>query len=176
MEANEELHATQEAVPASDPSVTPAADAEESKNAASLPETGDPVSENPEKAPEEDACAQKTATKEPPVDYAGLAASDLATLKEEFPELQDLSDLSELRGAARYGALRDLGLSPREAYLATRPAAFEPNNRSHLKSRVPKAAYGDFAGMTPSELSAARELFSGLSDSEIRKLYQKVTK
>ena len=53
------------------------------------------------------------------IDYAAIAEEDLRILKEEFPELYGASDITELDDPLRYAALRDLGLSPREAYLAT---------------------------------------------------------
>ncbi len=112
------------------------------------------------------------------IDYAALAAEDLVALRREFPELSALSDLTELHNPARYGALRDLGLSAREAYLATEPPRRIPrgDNRAHLHSAVPKAVRGVGDGMSDGELSAARELFFGLGDAELHRLYQKVTK
>ena len=114
----------------------------------------------------------------PPVDYAALAAEDLLALKREFPELSSLGDLTELEDPARYGALRDLGLSAREAYLATTTPRRMPreDNRAHLHSAVPKAVRASGDGMSEGELSAARELFFGLGDAELHRLYQKVTK
>ncbi|HBJ18271.1 MAG TPA: hypothetical protein DDY70_00785, partial [Clostridiales bacterium] len=79
---------------------------------------------------------------------------------------------------ARYGALRDLGLSAKEAYLATTTPRRMPrgDNRAHLHSAVPKAVQATGDGMSEGELSAARELFFGLGDAELHRLYQKVTK
>lgn len=130
---------------------------------------GEVASESTEGAPEETA---------PPVDYAALAAEDLLALKREFPELEALSDLTELENPARYGALRDLGLSAKEAYLATSAPRRMPrgDNRAHLRSAVPRTVQATGDGMSEGELSAARELFFGLGDAELHRLYQKVTK
>lgn len=113
-----------------------------------------------------------------PVDYAALAAEDLLELKRQFPELYALDDLTELEDPARYGALRDLGLSAKEAYLATTTPrrVARGDNRAHLHSAVPKAVQATGDGMSEGELSAARELFFGLGDAELHRLYQKVTK
>ena len=66
------------------------------------------------------------AEKEPPAkqdavqtDYAAVAREDLRALKAEFPELAAIGSITELNAPLRYAELRDLGASPREAYLAT---------------------------------------------------------
>ena len=110
------------------------------------------------------------------VDFEKIANADLAALKHEFSELSELESIGELENAARYGALRDLGLTPREAYLATAPRRPRTDNRAHLTSAVPAKAGSPDVGISARELSNARELFSGLSDSEIRSLYKRVTK
>lgn len=112
----------------------------------------------------------------PEVDYAALAASDLATLRTEVPEAKGLPDLSALPDPRRYGELRDLGLSPVEAYLATCPPARRSDNRSHLRTAVPRSLAEEDAGLSATELDAARELFPNLSDAGIRRLYKKVNR
>ena len=52
-------------------------------------------------------------------DYERLEREDIAELCREFPELK-IDSLTELDNPLRYGALRDMGLTPTEAYLATR--------------------------------------------------------
>ena len=107
-------------------------------------------------------------------DYASLAAQDLAELQGEFPELGRVKHIAELDNPLRYGALRDLGLSPREAYLATQKRK-RPDGRAHLTVAMPKGAGSPGGGMSTRQLAEARELFSDLGDSEIRSLYKKVT-
>ena len=46
------------------------------------------------------------------VDYEALIASDLDTLRTEFPELSGIRDITDLNNPLRYAALRDLGLTP----------------------------------------------------------------
>ena len=113
---------------------------------------------------------------EAPIDYEELMKSDMRELISLFPQLYGKSSITELDNPLRYAALRDLGLSPKEAYLAT--ATYPPayNNRSHLQSAVPRAAGTSPDILGAREMEAARELFSGLSDREIQKLYKKVSK
>ena len=118
------------------------------------------------------------ATSEPSkeeIDYAKIAKEDLAALKAEFAELADVSDICELNNPLRYAALRDLGLSPAEAYLATAKRLPKRDNRAHL-SAIRTVAYAPAGSMSESEFLAAREIFSDISDAEIRKLYKKVSK
>ena len=112
------------------------------------------------------------------VDYGELEKADIAELKSSFPELRELGSITELKNPLRYGALRDLGLSPVEAYLATEGLKRRPvyNNRSHLSGSVPTQSYGSYIGMTRAELDGAKEIFGDLSDAEIQKLYKKVTR
>ena len=122
-----------------------------------IPETGDDK--------------DKTA-KPPAVDYAEVAAGDLEILRRTFPACAEMEDLCRLENPLRYAQLRDLGLTPEEAYLATTRRHVRPDNRSHLASSVPRAVSGG-AGMTAAQLSAARELFEGLSDAELTRLYRR---
>ena len=110
-------------------------------------------------------------------DYEALIARDLEILRASIPELENIKDISELENPVRYGALRDLGLSPEEAWRATSVnARRHTDNRAHLRSSAPKAVHADTLDMSYRELQAARELFSGISDAEIQRLYKKVTR
>ncbi len=105
-------------------------------------------------------------------DYAAIAMRDLAELAEIFPEVRSKRSITELSNPLRYAALRDLGLTPKEAYLATEDRRIA-DNRAHLTSRVPSSARAG-AALSGRELDMARELFSGLSEREIQRLYKKV--
>lgn len=108
-------------------------------------------------------------------DYERQAEEDLKELCREFPEIEGIKSLTEIKNPLRYAALRDLGLSPTEAYLAARGKPVY-DNRGHLGASVPRAA-GMPRGFMPSgELNAARAIFRGMPDSEIQKLYQRVTR
>ena len=76
----------------------------------------------------------------------------------------------------RYAALRDLGLSPAEAYILTSRRRMGYDNRSHLTSGVPTAARSPHRGLSSRELLEMRSIFGDMSDAEIHNLYKKVTK
>ena len=112
--------------------------------------------------------------KEDTVDYSELLRSDMAELAAEFSPKENIK-ITDLKNPVRYGALRDLGLTPREAYLASGGRKEKSDNRAHLSSSVPRAVSSSFSEIPRAELDAARELFADMSDSEIRNLYKKVT-
>lgn len=127
--------------------------------------------------PEDEDTSREYETDSEDVDYGNLIEEDLRVLREKFPELRNIEDITELENATRYGALRDLGLTPEEAYRAT---ATEKNSkretRAHLKSSAPRHALSPNAAMSYRDMEIARSLFSDMSDSEIQRLYKKVTK
>ena len=110
------------------------------------------------------------------VDYGEIERQDLEELRIAFPHLKDVKSITELSNPLRYAALRDLGLTPKEAYLATNEPIHRYDTRSHLRSSVPRGASTPSGVLPAHELEAARELFSDLSDREIQKLYKKVSK
>lgn len=120
--------------------------------------------------------AQNESTAASPIDYEALAREDAEILASTFPSLRGITSVAELKNPLRYAALRDLGLSPKEAYLATCEPTAAYDNRSHLFSTAQGKRGSAETQMTRSELEAARELFAGLSDREIHSLYKKVTK
>ncbi len=107
------------------------------------------------------------------IDYDEIIRNDVRELRTRFPELSGIEDITDLENPIRYAELRDLGLSPREAYLATSERRQRPDTRRHLSSAVPKRAAMP-AGLSQSELSDMRELFSGLSDAELNRLARRV--
>ncbi len=109
------------------------------------------------------------------IDYAALVKSDVAELACEFSELRGLNDITELENPLRYAALRDLGLTAAEAYLATTKNRHKSDNRSHLFG-MPMVSSSPAGSMPERELEAAREIFTDISDAQIRKLYKKVTR
>lgn len=109
-------------------------------------------------------------------DYGAVAKRDLDELRSEFYEARELSSITELDNPVRFAELRELGLSPREAYLATQKTKKRTDNRSHLIGAAPRGAARGGSDMSHSELMRAREIFSGMSDAEIQLLYKRVTK
>lgn len=111
----------------------------------------------------------------PAPDYEALAAEDLMEIHRLVPALEGVTHLAELPNAVRYAALRDAGLSVEEALWAACHAVVAGrapyDNRSHLRSSVPRGAAGNPAAMTASEMQAAKDLFGDLSEAEIERLY-----
>ena len=103
-------------------------------------------------------------------------ADDLKALAAEFPRLGG-ENAESLFDGERYKELRALGLSEREAFLATAKRETEQRDTlSHLNGSVPKRARALDTGMSAGEMKSAKEIFTGLSDEEIRALYRRVTK
>ncbi len=133
------------------------------------------ISEENAETYEEIEASQDTDADNRGIDYAEVIKSDMRLLSQEFPELSSLTDICQLENPMRYAALRDLGLTPAEAYLATTKARRSYDNRSHLHPS-PMVSSLKTSYMPEQDMEMARELFSGLSDAEIRRLYKRVTK
>ena len=139
--------------------------------------TENEVSEVAEPTPEPEAVTESTEDiPEEPTSETETIDDDIRELREEFPELSEIESITELTNPIRYAALRDLGLSPAEAYILTSRRKQIYDNRSHLTASVPVSAKSPGTGMSARELKEARELFGNISDAEIYKLYKKVTK
>ena len=107
-------------------------------------------------------------------DYSVIERADVEALRGEFPELSGINSVTELDNPMRYGMLRDLGLTPAEAYLAISARRRSADNRYHLFASPAIAASGQ-GTISEKEMEAARDIFHDISDKEIRKLYKKVT-
>ena len=154
------------------------------EEAINLPDTEKTVEDTTPKA--DKASENANADTEPEVDeaneisdddyYKSLIEEDLRELRRLFPEARNIKDITELENPLRYARLRDLGLTSAEAYLATSPKRQRIDTRSHLSSAVSRMASAPNGRMPRADLERARELFDGMSDSEIQNLYKKVTK
>lgn len=114
-----------------------------------------------------------------------MVRDDLAALALEFPETKGFTKFEDIPNHKRFGELRDLGLSPREAYTAANPdrmreaaadSVRQQNinaTKNHLQSNVPKASKDASEKISRGELEQYRELFPNLSDKEIIALYKK---
>lgn len=123
-----------------------------------------------EASPDTDKLSSETES----ADYAELLRSDMNELTKEFSANETIK-ITDLKNPIRYGALRDLGLSPKEAYLASGGRKERVDNRAHLSSSVPRKMAASFSEIPKAELDTAREIFTDMSDSEIKNLYRKVT-
>ena len=142
----------------------------EAESAAEVSTDGAPEAEKETEGALEESPEESPA----PIDYESVIKEDIALLRRTFPELSGISDITELENPLRYAALRDLGLTPAEAYLATERGR-RADTRSHLFGAVPRGASSPSGSMSQKELEGAREIFSGMSDVDIQKLYRKVT-
>ncbi len=109
--------------------------------------------------------------------FARTEREDLAVLSEALPELASLTSLSALSSPTRYGELRELGLSPVEAYLATEgrhALGRTQDSRAHLVGSIGRTASTAGSRIGSAELSAARDLFPSLTDGEIEALWRRV--
>lgn len=108
-------------------------------------------------------------------DHATRAEMDTEILRALFPEMEGRT-LADLPSPRRYGELRELGLSPEEAYLASgaRPRVRSDNGKSHLSATAPRRAVGRATSMSQAEMRAASELFPGMSGRDILSLYKRV--
>ena len=133
-----------------------------------------PVTDTEPTADDSDVAA--TNPTEDSVDYAAVLGADIEELKATFPELGSMQNIDELADPIRFGALRDLGLSAKEAYLASGGKKRSYDNRTHLVTSVPGGARSAVDGISRAELDMARDIFGSMSESEIQRLYRKVTK
>lgn len=110
--------------------------------------------------------------------------ADLEELQRFYPETKKLTSITQVQNFAEFGKLRDMGLTPKQAYAAANAdgvrdsvaAAVKQQSlnetKKHLQSAVPKKAKGDSITITKSELAQWRDLFPDKSDKEILALYK----
>ena len=102
------------------------------------------------------------------------ATDVLSELCVGYPEITP-ENAAELCNLDRYRELRALGLNVDEAYRATAKQRSATDNRAHLSVSVGGGGAPVSHGISEPELRSAREIFSGMSDAEIRRLYKRVT-
>lgn len=98
--------------------------------------------------------------------------SDLAELKNQFPSLRGIESIAELRHPDEYLRFRSLGLTPREALLATGEHPTDTQRSHRVTSPIAVRTRGE--RIPDYYLKMAREIFGNLSDREIQALYKKV--
>lgn len=118
--------------------------------------------------------------------FEAKAAADLKELHAAYPETKQYKHIKELPAEVLkiFGAQRDAGFSVKQAYAAANPDGIrkevatsvkkqaQHDTKAHLKSSVPKPSKPDAIAMSKAELADWREMFPGMSDAEIRKLYK----
>lgn len=137
---------------------------------APVAEEGDTASEEISDGDEEALTDNASVT-----DHATRAERDMAAIAARFPEMEGKT-LADLPSPRRYGELRELGLSPEEAYLATlpRPRERADSGKAHLRTTAPRRTVSRATSMSHAEMRAASELFPGMSGRDILSLYKRV--
>ena len=138
-------------------------------------EVSEEVADAPEKADFPESAPLEGEAEAEGVNYGELLREDEETLIKSFPNLSESFKITDLKDPIRYGALRDMGLSPKEAYLATGGILKPRDNRAHLTLSVSGSAAKKSADIPRSELKIAREIFSDMSESDLQRLYRKVS-
>ena len=120
------------------------------------------------------------------IDEQGAGAEETITDDAACEEELDIEGLSlicpgisdenadEYCNLERYRELKTLGLSTEEAFAATARKRVARDSRAHLSSSIGRGASIPRSGMSEQDLRAAREIFVGMSDAEIRQLYKRV--
>ena len=98
--------------------------------------------------------------------------SDLRELQNQFPALRGIESITELRHPEEYLRFRSLGLTPREALLATGEHPTDTPRTPRVTSPIAVRTRGE--RIPDYYLKMAREIFGNLSDKEIQALYKKV--
>ena len=127
-------------------------------------------------APVEEEISDTTTSEEPAVDYAQLAAEDLAEIKRLDPSYAPAAHLGDLPFARRFAELRDLGLSVKEALAAAAPRFTRADTKGHLRAVAPRGAKAPDGVLDRDSMKEAKLLFGNLSDAEINALYRRVTR
>lgn len=128
---------------------------------------------------EEAALAEEALTEEAPepqIDYAALAAEDLAEIKRLDPAYAPAAHLGDLPFAHRFAQLRDLGLSVAEALAAAAPRFDRYDGRSHLRAVAPRGTRAPEGTLDREHMKEAKLLFDGMSEAEINALYRRVSR
>ena len=117
--------------------------------------------------------------------FFAKANADMAEIEKLFPGLS-VKNLLDLKDPKRFGELRDMGLSVKEAFLATNGAMLEERaaaagekkaaGKAHLQSVAKKAGVSAASQVSRQEIENLRDYYSDdeLSDSELESLILKV--
>lgn len=110
--------------------------------------------------------------------------ADFAEVQAFYPETKGLKSITEIDNFVEFGRLRDLGLSPKQAYAAANADNVKKSvanavkqkslndTKQHLQSAVPKGSKDNSLVMPKSTLAEWRDLFPNKSDKEIIALYK----
>lgn len=115
-------------------------------------------------------------------------AADLAEVHAAYPSTRGYTSVKQLPNFSEFARLRDLGVSPKQAYIAANPdavtaaAAASARQRSmndgkgHLKPAVRKSSKDNSLVLSKKDMAMYRDTFPDLSDKEILALYKQANK
>lgn len=120
--------------------------------------------------------------------FQAKKAADLAAVHAAYPDTRGYDDVDKLPNAAEFKRLRDLGLSPKQAYIAANPDGVRESvaaatkqqslndTKNHMKPAVSKGAKDNSIRLSKSEMAMYRDMFPEKSDKEILALYREATR
>lgn len=120
--------------------------------------------------------------------FEAKMAADLAEVHAAYPSTRGYTSVKQLPNFSEFARLRDLGVSPKQAYIAANPdavtaaAAESARQRSmndgkgHLKPAVRKSSKDNSLVLSKKDMAMYRDTFPELSDKEILALYKQANK
>lgn len=120
--------------------------------------------------------------------FEAKMAADLAEVHAAYPSTRGYTSVKQLPNFSEFARLRDLGVSPKQAYIAANPdavtaaAAESARQRSmndgkgHLKPAVRKSSKDNSLVLSKKDMAMYRDAFPDLSDKEILALYKQANK
>lgn len=120
--------------------------------------------------------------------FEAKMAADLAEVHAAYPSTRGYTSVKQLPNFSEFARLRDLGVSPKQAYIAANPdavtaaAAESARQRSmndgkgHLKPAVRKSSKDNSLVLSKKDMAMYRDAFPNLSDKEILALYKQANK
>lgn len=120
--------------------------------------------------------------------FEAKMAADLAEVHAAYPSTRGYTSVKQLPNFSEFARLRDLGVSPKQAYIAANPdtvtaaAAESARQRSmndgkgHLKPAVRKSSKDTSLVISKKDMAMYRDTFPELSDREIMALYKQANK
>lgn len=115
--------------------------------------------------------------------FERLMAEDLAAIQKYYPQTTEYKSVTQIPNFKEFARLRDLGLSPKQAFAAANPEYIAASSaqeakglggtKSHIRSAVPQKRSGKSdIRISRSEMEQYREMFPGKTDKEILALYR----
>ena len=110
-------------------------------------------------------------------EYRRRAREDMDEIRRLRPEYGEAEHLSDLSIAVPFALFRGMGYGVEEALAFAESGAARLGGKSHQRPVATRRQSTAGTGMSYRELADCRELFgNGLSDGELRELYQRVTR